>query len=155
MLSFAHTHTHTHRWTTSKCFLSHTHTHTQVNDLISKSDGSHVWKGLMKYMGKDWKEVQKIWKKWDNSIKNHLPWKNRMEGFFFHMQLNMCLSPFSRLPLVLADAWRSPRTRLVMFFTGKIFLQGKFNVHSKHREPWAALELRPTSTLSHFNTLTH
>lgn len=33
------------------------HSQLQVNDLISKSDGSHVWKGLMKYMGKDWKEV--------------------------------------------------------------------------------------------------
>jgi len=31
-----------------------------VNDLISKSDGSQVWKGLMKYMGKDWKEAAKI-----------------------------------------------------------------------------------------------
>ena len=32
----------------------------QVNDLISKSDGSQVWKGLMKYMDKDWKEVM-LW----------------------------------------------------------------------------------------------
>ena len=31
-----------------------------VNGLISKTDGSHVWKGLMKYMGKDWKEAAKI-----------------------------------------------------------------------------------------------
>jgi hypothetical protein len=32
----------------------------QVNNLISKSDGSQVWKGLMKYMDKDWKEVSAV-----------------------------------------------------------------------------------------------
>ncbi len=61
---------------------SATHTHTQVNDLISKSDGSHVWKGLMKYMGKDWKEVTKI--KYKNKIidsRNNDDEKSR-EGFF-------------------------------------------------------------------------
>jgi len=31
-----------------------------VNDLISRSDGERVWKGLMKYMGQDWKEAAKI-----------------------------------------------------------------------------------------------
>ena len=28
-----------------------------VNDLISKSDASQLWKGIMKYIGKDWKEA--------------------------------------------------------------------------------------------------
>jgi hypothetical protein len=32
-----------------------------VNDLISKSDGSAVWKGLMKYMGKDWSLYLSLW----------------------------------------------------------------------------------------------
>ncbi len=31
----------------------------QVEEFISKSEGSKVWKGLMKYMQKDWKEVRK------------------------------------------------------------------------------------------------
>ncbi len=29
----------------------------QVEEIIYKSEGSSVWKGLMRYMNKDWKEV--------------------------------------------------------------------------------------------------
>lgn len=32
----------------------------KVDQFISKSEGSRVWKGLMKYMGNDWKEAAKI-----------------------------------------------------------------------------------------------
>eukprot|EP00961_Rhodomonas_salina_P239871 3240626-Rhodomonas_salina.3 len=31
----------------------------KVHEIIAKTDGATVWKGLMKYMGKDWKEVNK------------------------------------------------------------------------------------------------
>mmetsp|Transcript_47855 Transcript_47855/g.113278 ORF Transcript_47855/g.113278 Transcript_47855/m.113278 type:complete len:283 (+) Transcript_47855:108-956(+) len=32
----------------------------KVHEIIAKTDGATVWKGLMKYMGKDWKEAAKI-----------------------------------------------------------------------------------------------
>mmetsp|Transcript_12892 Transcript_12892/g.25690 ORF Transcript_12892/g.25690 Transcript_12892/m.25690 type:complete len:279 (-) Transcript_12892:113-949(-) len=32
----------------------------KVHEMIAKTDGAQIWKGLMKYMGKDWKEAAKI-----------------------------------------------------------------------------------------------